>query len=290
MELTDLCVFQAVARHGGVTSAAVRLNKVQSGISARIQKLEVELGTALFARQGRRMVLTASGRTLLDYADKILLLSAEAASCVRGEIFKGPLRLGAMESTSASRLPRLLGEYHRRYPDVALELSTATTEELIRDVAGYALDAAFVSEPVTTEGLERRQAYAEELVLASAAGHTPIREPGDLGTGALLVFKRGCAYRRRLEDWTNTQPGQTARRVVELGSYQTMLGCAASGMGVAIMPRSVAELMPGSPGVSLHELPPEYAKAVTSLIWKQDNATEPLKALVRMLEASVREE
>ncbi|GFK93395.1 HTH-type transcriptional regulator GltR [Fundidesulfovibrio magnetotacticus] len=281
MDLTDLTVFQAVARSGGVTGAARRLNKVQSGVSARLRGLEDSLGVELFERRGRRMLLTSAGRTLLDYAGRILDLAEEARSAVSGGRAAGPFRLGAMESTSASRLPELLGAYHARHPDVRLELRSGTTGDLLRAVQACELDAAFVSEPVTEPGIERLPAFEEELVLAAPAGRAPIRQPADLAGSALLVFQHGCAYRRRLEEWAGAAgaPG----RVVELGSYQTMLGCAASGMGVAIMPRSVAGVLSGVPGVSLHALPPEVARAATSLVWRAGNPHGPLAALRAML-------
>ncbi|WP_243360044.1 LysR family transcriptional regulator [Fundidesulfovibrio terrae] len=282
MELTDLEIFQTVARLGGVTQAASKLNRVQSGVSARLTRLEAELGAELFARQGRGMVLTANGRALLDYADRILLLAGEAKACVRGDVPAGPFRLGAMESTSASRLPKLLGEYHARYPGVALELSTGATADLVRDVAGYKLDAAFVSEPVTAPGIEKIEAFREELVLVDAAGRPAITGPADIAGRTLLVFKQGCAYRKRLEDWLSAGGGASGR-TVELGSYQTMLGCAASGMGVAIMPRSVTDMLSGTSGVSVHALPPELARAETSLIWRAGGDTGAVRALAAMV-------
>ena len=282
MELTDLEIFQAVARLGGVTQAAARLNRVQSGLSARLSRLENELETKLFARQGRGMTLTASGRALLDYADKILLLVGEAKACVRGDVPAGPFRLGAMESTSASRLPVLLGKYHALHPRVALELTTGATADLVRDVAACRLDAAFVSEPVTAPGFEKTEAFREELVLVDAAGRPPMGGPEGLSGRTLLVFKQGCAYRRRLEEWIGSA-GAPAGRTVELGSYQTMLGCAASGMGVAIMPRSVTDMLSGASGVSVHTLPPDLARAETSLIWRAGGATGAIRALAAMV-------
>jgi len=282
MDLTDLAVFQAVAQSGGVTDAARRLHKVQSGVSARLRGLEDSLGVLLFERQGRRMRLTSAGRALLDYAGRILDLAEEARAAVSGGRVAGPFRLGAMESTSASRLPELLGAYHARHPEVRLELRAGTTGGLVQAVLACDLDAAFVSEPVTDPGLERLPAFEEELVLVAAAGREPIRDPAHLAGSALLVFQHGCAYRRRLEAWA-ASGGAPPGRVVELNSYQTMLGCAASGMGVAIMPRSVTGVLSGGPGVSLHALPPEAARASTSLVWRAGNPHGPLAALRGML-------
>jgi len=116
----------------------------------------------------------------------------------------------------------------------------------------------------------------------AASDQGAITSPAQVATRALLVFRRGCAYRKRLEDWASAG-GAPLGRVVELSSYQTMLGCAASGMGVAIMPRSVADMAPGASGVSMHELPPDIAQAQTSLIWRAGNGTAAVRALAALV-------
>ena len=109
MDLVDLGTFAAVARHGGVTRAAGALNTVQSNVTARLKALETELGARLFERHSRGVALTAAGRRLLPYAGRIQALVEEARQATAEDgIPRGPLRLGAMETTAALRLPPLL--------------------------------------------------------------------------------------------------------------------------------------------------------------------------------------
>jgi len=68
MDATDLKTFEAVARLGGMNRAAAELNTVQSNVTTRIRALEEELGTPLFQRHSRGVVLTDAGRRLLPYA------------------------------------------------------------------------------------------------------------------------------------------------------------------------------------------------------------------------------
>ncbi|OXH82320.1 LysR family transcriptional regulator, partial [Burkholderia multivorans] len=75
MDLAALAIFRAVVRENGVTRAAAKLNRVQSNVTTRIKQLEEELGAALFVRDGRRLVLTPAGRTLLPYAERLLALA-----------------------------------------------------------------------------------------------------------------------------------------------------------------------------------------------------------------------
>ena len=124
MELSDLRIFRAVVREGGVTRAAERLHRVQSNVTTRIRQIEDDLDTALFIREGKRLHLSPAGQVLLGYADRLLTLADEARAAVRDPRPRGIFRLGAMESTAAVRLPGPLNEFHRRYPEVALELRT----------------------------------------------------------------------------------------------------------------------------------------------------------------------
>ena len=79
MDLSDLRIFTAVVREGGVTRAAEKLNRVQSNVTTRIRQLEEDLDVALFIREGKRLHLAPAGQALLGYADRLLALADEAA-------------------------------------------------------------------------------------------------------------------------------------------------------------------------------------------------------------------
>src|SRR3974390_609947 len=162
MDLKDLRIFKAVVNEGGVTRAAERLKRVQSNVTTRVRQLEEDLGVLLFIREGIRLHLSPTGKVLLDYADRLLELAGEARAAVRDSTPRGPLRLGAMESTAAIRLPAPLSEFHRRYPDVKLDLSTRPIGELTERVLSGDLDAALVAEPISG-AFERAKIYDEEL-------------------------------------------------------------------------------------------------------------------------------
>src|SRR3982750_2248637 len=94
MDLSDLRVFRAVVREGGVTRAAERLHRVQSNVTTRVRQLEDDLGTTLFVREGKRLHLTPAGQTLLGYADRLLALADEARDAVQDPRPRGVFRLG----------------------------------------------------------------------------------------------------------------------------------------------------------------------------------------------------
>jgi len=282
MELTELRIFKAVAEQGGITRAAAALNRVQSNVTTRLKQLEERLGTRLFHRQGRRLVLSSEGRLLLDYADRLLRLSAEAQAALKGHAPQGVLKIGALESTAATRLPPVLARYHRDYPAVRLELVTATTGALVDKVRREELEAAFVAEPFAAGSLQTQHVFTEELVLVTARYHPRVAAPGDLASRTVLAFPTGCSYRRRLELWLG-RSHLAAERVMEYGSYHAIVACAAAGAGIAVVPKSVLRATGMEAQVALHPLPPKIAQAKTMLVWRRGHQSVPLEALRKAL-------
>lgn len=282
IDLSALEIFRAVAEHGGITKAAARLDRVQSNVTTRVKQLEDRLGTALFLRQKGRLRLSSEGRVLLEYADRLLHLASEAEAALRDRKPAGTLRLGALESTAATRLPPILSRFHRAYPEVRVELVTGTTGALVAQVVGRELEAAFVAEPFTATDLEVAPAFTEELVVITPRLFRRIRSPRDVGHATLIAFASGCSYRRRLEAWL--AGAQVApERVMEFGSYHAIVACVTAGSGVAIVPRSVLRLSRGAHDVVAHALPPAVARARTCLVWRSDHRATALTALHAML-------
>jgi len=274
MDLAELRIFRAVVQEGGVTRAAERLHRVQSNVTTRIRQLEEKLGTELFIREGKRLRLTSSGQVLLGFADRLLALADEAGAAVLDPRPRGTLRLGAMESTAAVRLPEPLSRFHRLYPDVALELRVNNPEVLTRAMLAGELDAALVAEPVAETQFDHMTAFTEELVIVSAADRGMV-EPSP---SSVLVFEHGCPYRKRLEHWC-TRRGFTPGRVIELGSYHAMLGCVVAGMGIALLPECVLPTVPETRRLKIHRLPRGEKSSATLLIWRKGTASANVAAL-----------
>ncbi|MHB8912685.1 MAG: LysR family transcriptional regulator [Lysobacter sp.] len=284
MDLSDLQVFRCVAEAGGITRAAERLHRVPSNVSTRIRQLEEDLGVQLFLREGKRIVITPAGQVLLGYAERILALADDARAAVQDSTPRGRLGLGSMESTAATRLPGPLAEYHLRFPEVALELSTGSTRQLVAQVLDGKLDAAFAADPAHHERLESVAAFSEELVLAAEAGHPRIRSPKDLSRPTMLAFGSGCTYRRRFEEWFGAS-GADPERIIELASYHAILGCTVAGMGVALLPRAILDIFPERARLSIHELPAPMRRSETALIWRKGAKSANVVALAELLVA-----
>lgn len=278
IDLGSLEMFRAVVREGGVVRAASKLHRVQSNVTTRIKQLEQRLGVSLFRRQGRALALTPAGESLLAYSERLLRLADEAEEAVRGAPANRPLRIGAMESTAASRLPDILSRLHRSRKDIQIELQTGPTTSLIQQVREYRLDAAFVGEPFARENLHAQKVFVEKLVLVSARRRAEIKSAADLAGETILAFGRGCSYRRILEDWIR-DAGVRPDRIVELGSYHAIIACAAAGGGCGIVPASVLATLSAARNVRAHALPKSVGANATYLVWV-DDATPAVSALL----------
>ena len=281
LDLDSLDIFRTVVQEGGIIRAAGKLNRVQSNVTTRIKQLEQRLGTTLFRRQGRAIVLSPEGELLLSYTQRLFRLADEAESRLKEGAPMGVLRIGSLESTAGSRLAPILSRYHRQHPGVVVELATGTTGLLIQRVGNFELEAAFVSEPFTAPGLHAMKVFDEELVLITPKDIAPVRRASDLAGLTLIAFASGCSYRKRVEEWLGASAVMPAR-TLEFASYQAMIACVAAGTGFAIVPRSLLASLRATGDVRQHELPARVRRNRTHLVWHgtPSSALEKLQALL----------
>ena len=282
MDLASLRIFKTVVEQGGITRAAAKLHRVPSNVTTRVKQLEKALGTRLFTRAGRQLALSPQGKLLLTYAEQLLRLSDEAQTVLRDGKPHGTLRIGALESTSGSRLPPLLSRYHLLYPEVQLELVTGTSGALVSRIHKQEIEAAFVAEPFNADGLETMPAFLEELVLIAPRSSRRLRSPRDIANRTVIAFATGCSYRRRLETWLGSAK-VAPNRVMEFQSYHAIVACVAAGTGIAVVPRSVIHMALGEKDVAITPLPREIAQARTRLAWTAGHHSVALQAMKTLL-------
>lgn len=234
MELQSLHTFQTVVEEGGILSASRKLNTVQSNVTTRIKRLEADLGTVLFYREGRGLALAPSGQVLLDYARQILRLASQAGLAVQqvGEQ-SGELRIGSMETFAALRLPMALKALRQTHPLLSVRVKTDTSAALIEKVLDHKLDCALAGGPVEHPELVAVEVSREALVLVCAPD-------ADSESLPLILFREGCAYRARALAWRRSL-GHQIGEVMELGTLDGILGCVAVGLGCTLMPLWVVE-------------------------------------------------
>jgi DNA-binding transcriptional LysR family regulator len=282
MDATDLKTFEAVARLGGMNRAAAELNTVQSNVTTRIRALEEELGTPLFQRHSRGVVLTDAGRRLLPYAERIGSLLRDARRAVADEGRpSGTLTVGSLETTAALRLPQHLVSFAATYPEVDLTLTPGTTAELVERVREHQVEGAFVCGPVNHPDLVEEVVFREELVLVTARHIKSLAEALAKRDLKIVVLRLGCSYRQRLEE-VLARRGVVAVRRLDFGTIDGIMGCVSAGVGITLLPRSVAAAAHEAGRVALHTLPAEEAEVDTVFIRPRDGfVSSALDAFLR---------
>lgn len=267
MDSNGLKIFLAVVEEGSVSKAAERLHCVQSNVTARIRKLETDLGIELFHRTRKGMGLSSAGNLLLPYARSVAQLLHEARAALEpSSAPRGPLRLGAMDTAAVVHLPALLARYHREHADVDLQLSTGASGEMVERVLDYSVEGAFVGGQIEHPDIVAEEVLCEELVVVASSAELPTDEDSAL---SVLVYRSGCSCRRKLEDWLK-HAGRTPSRVVEMGALDAMLGCVGAGMGITMLPRSFAMREPFCSLVHVHTVPPPYNRLTIHFVRRRD--------------------
>lgn len=290
MDAADLKVFEAVARLGSMGRAAEELHTVQSNVTTRVRQLENELGMTLFHRHARGAEPTHAGHRLVPYARQIARLLVEARHATLDEgTPRGPLVIGSLETTAALRLTELLSRFAAAHREVDLTLQTGTTCELLEQVLEQRLEGAFVCGPVVHPDLEAERVFVEELVLLTAApigSLDALAEGGDL---RIVVLRRGCSYRQRLEEML-ARLGVPAPRILEFGTLEAVFGCVAAGLGVTLLPRALIGPVWRQGRVAMHALPPRDGVVETMFVRRRDgyvsSALAAFLAAVRRLPAT----
>lgn len=284
MDVRQLRYFVVLAHQRHFTRAAALLHIAQPALSQQVRALERELGVTLLNRTRRRVELTGAGEALLARAERLLaeLEHAEAEMAEFAGLRRGRVVLGALQSLSGYWLAGVLACFHAQYPGIELALREDGSEQLVQLLAAAQLDFALLhvtgepwpayllSPEIATEPL-----FAEELVLIAPLGH-PLADRGEgvpvafaeLRDEAFVAFKPGGGLRQALEA-AGASAGFAPRIVCESANLTTIRALVADGLGVSLLPRSVAE----SPGRAVAVIPlaePSLARRVL-LAWRADH-------------------
>lgn len=271
MDVIDLKVVEAVARHGSMNKAAVELNTVQSNVSSRIRSLEDELGVSLFQRSAKGVQITPAGRRVVPYAARLSKLLADASAAARDDgTPSGVLEIGTLETTLALRLPLLIARFAKTWPDVRPLVRTGTTRSLIQDVVECRLEGAFVAGPISHPELQAETVFHEELVLVTSRAVRSLDAVSTIAHLKTVVFRVGCSYRQRLDSLLANM-GLLAPEPLEFGSIDAIIACVSAGVGITLLPRGVVAGAWLEGRVAVHELPPAFSQVETVFVRRSDS-------------------
>ncbi len=241
-----LQVFYTVARQLSFTKAAEQLFMTQPAVTFQVKQLEEHLNARLFERSHGRITLTPTGQLVLEYAERILGLSAEMdkrVSELTGSI-SGPLLLGASTTIAEFILPRVLGEFKACHPQVQTHMTVANSEAIENHVADQIIDLGLIESPSRRPGLHIEVCCEDELVMICAPEYKlaglPSVTPQQIA-GEPYISRESGSGTRDFSDHYFQQSGiapEDLNIVMELGSPEAVKGVVETGIGIAIMSRA----------------------------------------------------
>jgi DNA-binding transcriptional LysR family regulator len=244
--LDQLRILKAIAAEGSFKRAADSLYVSQPAVSLQVQNLERQLDVPLFDRGGRRAQLTEAGYLLLNYGEKILTLCQETCRAIEDlqNLQGGTLIVGASQTTGTYLLPRMIGLFRQRYPDVAVQLHVHSTRRTAWSVANGQVDLAIIGGEIPAELQDSLQIlpYAEdELALILPSFHPLAKldsiQKEDLYKLQFIALDSQSTIRKVIDQVLSRCDIDTRRFKIEmeLNSIEAIKNAVQSGLGAAFV-------------------------------------------------------
>lgn len=244
--LDQLRILKAIASEGSFKRAADTLYVSQPAVSLQVQNLEKQLNVPLFDRGGRKAQLTEAGHLLLSYSEKIITLCQETCRAIEDlqNLQGGTLIVGASQTTGTYLLPRMIGLFRQKYPDVSVQLQVHSTRRTSWGVANGQVDLAIIGGEVPTELQEILKIcpYAEDkLTLILPVSH-PLTKVETIQKEDLyrlnFISLDSQSTIRKVIDKVLTRCNIDTKRLkieMELNSIEAIKNAVQAGLGVAFV-------------------------------------------------------
>lgn len=241
MDLRQLEILRAVADAGSFTRAGRQLHLSQSAVSRQILLLEEELRQALFARVGRRIVITPTGETMLRLSQRVLDDLHETRSGILDsqQELTGTLHLLGGMTVCLYVFPALLKQFRRTHPRVDVKVSTGPTGQLLDKLRQGTADLALLTLPLSERGFASEPVVREELMIVTAPSHALARKrrvtPEDLARQPFVLYESGSNTRRVIDEFFVKE--EIAPTIVtETENVEIIKALVRIGLGITIIP------------------------------------------------------
>jgi DNA-binding transcriptional LysR family regulator len=244
--LDQFRILKAIALEGSFKKAAESLYISQPAVSFQIQTLEKHLNVPIFNRTNRKVVFTEEGQTILSYANRILSLCDETCRAMEDlqNLQGGTLVVGASQTTGTYLMPRLIGLFRQKYPQVSVQLQVHSTRRISWGVANGQINLAVIGGEVPLELKNTLQVtdYAEdELALILPRLHpfsklTSIQKE-DLYRLRFIALDKQSTIRKVIDKVLNQNGIDSTRFKIEmeLNSVEAIKNAVQSGLGASFV-------------------------------------------------------
>ena len=250
--LDQLRILKAIAVEGSFKRAADSLYVSQPAVSLQVQNLEKQLNVPLFDRGGRRAKLTEAGHLLLSYGEKIIALCQETCRAIEDlqNLQGGTLIVGASQTTGTYLIPRMIGLFRQKYPDVSVQLQVHSTRRTSWGVANGQVDLAIIGGEIPGELQETLKVipYAEdELALILPSNHSLAKadtiQKEDLYKLNFITLDSQSTIRKVIDKVLTRYEIDPKRLKIEmeLNSIEAIKNAVQSGLGAAFVSTTAIE-------------------------------------------------
>ena len=246
LTLRQLQIFSAVAELGSTTAAAASIPLSQSATSAALAELESLLGSPLFDRVGKRLILNETGRALHLRARAALNTAMEierdfgVGDSDRRSFLPAHIRLGASTTIGNYVMPARIAQLQREQPRIAVEMRIGNTQDVVNAVLRMEVDAGLIEGPCHADGLDVQPWATDRMVIVAAPDHPfatlnrPVNAP-ELGKERWLLRESGSGTRELLDQMLLPHLGGF-ESTTQLGDTEAIKQATAAGLGIACLP------------------------------------------------------
>lgn len=240
-----LKIFHTVARLLNFTKAGEQLHMTQPAVTFQIRQLEDQFNTRLFDRTHNKVSLTEAGKQVYMYADRILKLYDDMTHSITqmtGDV-SGGVALGASTTIAEYMLPRLIGKFKVKFPEVNISLKESNSEDIVAMVESNVVDLAIVEGSVNNKNLIVEQCRVDPLVVIMPNHHILAKETTlhvkDILGHPFICRERGSGTQEAILNYiAKESPDSLLNVCFELSSPEAIKGAVEAGMGISIVSRA----------------------------------------------------
>ncbi|MGK6309769.1 LysR substrate-binding domain-containing protein [Variovorax sp. DT-64] len=262
LEFTTLKLFAAVAESGSLSSAADKCHLTVAAVSKRIRDLEQSSGSQLFFRHARGMALTAAGHALLQHAREIIFsvdrMQVELRHLARGVV--GTVRVAATGSAVAQFLPEDLKLFADRHPNVGIDLTEATTQDVVGAVIEGRVDIGIFFGPVENPELATYDYRRDRLCLVVPRSHALARHAHVRFADALEYDFIALGRRSSIVQMLMTESAAQLKTRIHVQSSDALCRMVGAGLGIGVCPREAARNYRRATDIKVVELDEPWAQ------------------------------
>jgi DNA-binding transcriptional LysR family regulator len=246
MKFHQLRVFYEVAKEKNFSAAAANLSLTQPAVTWQVKNLEEYYELRLFERTRKKITLTAEGKILFDFADQIFNLSRqaeEALADLKG-LSRGALRIDSVFTFGDYYLPTLLEAFHKKYPQIAIQVHTGNSSQIIENTLLHKNDMAVVAHDSQNENLVARE-FISDLLVGIVSPRHPFARRKSIAlkelNGQPLIFREQGSSPRRILDEILKKKGISPLIIMESASTSAIKKMVEGGIGMAILSRQAVK-------------------------------------------------